>query len=222
MRLLSAAVLTALLVWCSSAVYAQLSQGDCLANADRTLCGSTDALHRAISTPLPATNVDESSTGRITTGSVEPARNTTNETPVSVSNTNCEYALDTAVEAFVEAAKVGKVEAKAAPKKAPSKALYSFSSPPPAVGIGRKITVTAYAYCLNGRTATGSYTDYGTIAVDPGVIPLGAKVYIPGYGWGSASDTGGAVCGNAIDIWLPTNSDCMQWGVRTLTVTVLP
>ena len=85
---------------------------------------------------------------------------------------------------------------------------------------GRTLTVTAYAYCINGRTASGAYTSKGCIAVDPRVIPMGSKIYIPGYGWGKAMDTGGSVKGNVIDVWFPSNSECMQWGVRTVKITV--
>ncbi|MCR5662361.1 MAG: 3D domain-containing protein [bacterium] len=92
----------------------------------------------------------------------------------------------------------------------------------PASGEGRQITVTAYAYCIHGRTASGSATGYGTIAVDPGVIPMGSKIYVPGYGWGVASDTGGSIQGSKIDIWYPSTSDCLQWGVRDVTITVMP
>ncbi len=92
----------------------------------------------------------------------------------------------------------------------------------PASGEGRQITVTAYAYCIHGRTASGTATNYGTIAVDPGVIPMGSKIYVPGYGWGVASDTGGSIQGSKIDIWYPSTSDCLQWGVRNVTITVMP
>ena len=84
----------------------------------------------------------------------------------------------------------------------------------------RSLTVTAYAYCLNGRTASGKYTGMGCIAVDPSVIPLGSKIYVPGYGWGEAMDTGGGIYGNKIDIWLPTSAACYQWGVRKVTIKV--
>ncbi|MBQ7529115.1 3D domain-containing protein [bacterium] len=84
----------------------------------------------------------------------------------------------------------------------------------------RLITVKAYAYCINGRTASGEYTRKGCIAVDPRVIPLGKKIYVPGYGWGKSMDTGGSVRGNVIDIWYPSRSECMQWGVRTVTIKV--
>lgn len=85
---------------------------------------------------------------------------------------------------------------------------------------GRKITVRAYAYCLYGRTASGTYVKHGTIAVDPRVIPMGSKIYVPGYGWGKALDTGGAIKGNKIDLWMPNSSQCYSWGVRQVTITV--
>ena len=56
------------------------------------------------------------------------------------------------------------------------------------------LTVHGTGYTHTGsRTATGTYPRRGTIAVDPDVIPLGTKLYVPGYGYGVAEDTGGAV-----------------------------
>ena len=54
-----------------------------------------------------------------------------------------------------------------------------------------------------GITATGVFVTYGVVAVDPNVIPLGTKMFIPGYGYGVAADTGGAVKGNIIDLGYP-------------------
>ena len=95
-------------------------------------------------------------------------------------------------------------------------------APAPEPGQGRKITVRAMAYCLRGYTARGTYVQHGTIAVDPRVIPLGSQVFIPGYGWARALDTGGAIQGNTIDLWFPSASQCYQWGSRTVTITVMP
>ena len=52
----------------------------------------------------------------------------------------------------------------------------------------------------NEVTASGLPTGYGVVAVDPKVIPLGTKLYIPGYGLAVAGDTGGAIKGNKIDL----------------------
>lgn len=58
------------------------------------------------------------------------------------------------------------------------------------------------SHCLgcDAWTATGLPQGKGVIAVDPTVIKLGSKVYIPGYGLAVAGDTGGAVKGNIIDL----------------------
>jgi 3D (Asp-Asp-Asp) domain-containing protein len=85
---------------------------------------------------------------------------------------------------------------------------------------GTQVPVSATAYCLRGRTATGVHAGPGVIAVDPNVIPLGSRVNIPGYGEAVAADTGPAIQGNEVDVWLP--SACTRWGRRSVTVTVYP
>jgi len=64
----------------------------------------------------------------------------------------------------------------------------------PSIG-GRALTVVATGYSLQGHTASGGPVGYGVVAVDPGVIPLGTHLSIPGYGDGVAADTGGAIVG---------------------------
>jgi 3D (Asp-Asp-Asp) domain-containing protein/peptidoglycan hydrolase CwlO-like protein len=85
---------------------------------------------------------------------------------------------------------------------------------------GRTITVSSTGYTLRGRTATGIPTARGVVAVDPSVIPLGTRMTIPGYGEAVAADTGGAVYGNTIDLWFPSAAEAMQWGRRTVTITL--
>jgi 3D (Asp-Asp-Asp) domain-containing protein len=84
----------------------------------------------------------------------------------------------------------------------------------------RTITVSSTGYSLPGRTATGIPVGWGVVAVDPSVIPLGAKLTIPGYGEGVAADTGGAVRGDTIDLWFPTLAQAHAWGRRTVTITL--
>lgn len=86
---------------------------------------------------------------------------------------------------------------------------------------GRQLTVRATAYALPGTTATGVGVRFGIIAVDPRVIPLGTRLYVPGYGEGIAADTGGAVRGNRIDVWLPSEAQAEEWAVKTITITIL-
>jgi len=65
---------------------------------------------------------------------------------------------------------------------------------------------------------------YQSIAVDPSVIPLGSRIYIPSYrhdgygGWFVAQDTGGAIRGQRLDIWEPTAGQCSAWGVESRQV----
>lgn len=91
------------------------------------------------------------------------------------------------------------------------------TSPPPAGK--RHLTVSATCYDLPGTTATGMPVGPGVVAVDPTVIPLGARMYIPGYGKGVAADVGSAVKGADIDLWMAP-AQCGMWGRRTVTITI--
>ena len=63
---------------------------------------------------------------------------------------------------------------------------------------------------------------WGTIAVDPSVIPYGTKVYIPRFGKTFvAEDCGGAIKGNKIDIFMNSESECNSWGRRSITIQIL-
>jgi 3D (Asp-Asp-Asp) domain-containing protein/peptidoglycan hydrolase CwlO-like protein len=90
--------------------------------------------------------------------------------------------------------------------------------PPPKSG--SKVTVSSTGYCLRGTTATGIPVGWGVIAVDPSFIPLGTRMFVPGYGEGVAADTGSAVKGAIIDLWFPTCAQALQWGWRTVTITL--
>jgi len=85
----------------------------------------------------------------------------------------------------------------------------------------RYMQATAYTYS-GFRTATGNNPAVGMVAVDPTVIPLGSKMYIEGYGYAWAADTGGAVKGNVIDVFLEDHSQCVNWGRKTVKVYILP
>lgn len=72
----------------------------------------------------------------------------------------------------------------------------------------------------SGITATGTTVRKGTVAVDPRVIPLGTRMYIPGYGYGVAEDTGGAIVGNIIDLGYGPN-DVKDWRSRWVEICIL-
>lgn len=93
------------------------------------------------------------------------------------------------------------------------------------------LTVTATAYCGTSdggqMTATGVPTGFGIVAVDPSVIPLGSKLYITSadgsyvYGYCVAGDTGGAIKGNKVDLFLSSESECRAFGRRSMKVYIL-
>lgn len=100
-----------------------------------------------------------------------------------------------------------------------------------------RVKATAYCPCKSctgkdssspgyNRTAMGTQAKrnpngYSTIAVDPRIIPLGSKVYVEGYGLAIAEDTGGAIKGNKIDVYFPSHSEALQWGVKYKNVYIL-
>ncbi|SES23109.1 Uncharacterized conserved protein YabE, contains G5 and tandem DUF348 domains [Gracilibacillus ureilyticus] len=76
---------------------------------------------------------------------------------------------------------------------------------------GRGLTSTGYNLKAN---------PHGVIAVDPSVIPLGTKVWVEGYGYAVARDTGGAIKGNKIDVHMPTLQQAQSFGSRTVQVKI--
>jgi 3D (Asp-Asp-Asp) domain-containing protein len=89
---------------------------------------------------------------------------------------------------------------------------------------GRTLRVWATWYTAasagGGSTATGTTVRKGTVAVDPRVIPLGTQMYIPGYGYGVAEDTGGAVIGNIIDLGYGAG-DVKDWRSGWVDICIL-
>lgn len=84
------------------------------------------------------------------------------------------------------------------------------------------LTCEATAYTHTGNpTATGVMPYVGVVAVDPRYIPLGTKMYIPGYGVAVAADTGGAIVRNIIDVFFNTERECINWGRRNVQVYIL-
>ncbi|MGM0846971.1 MAG: ubiquitin-like domain-containing protein [Bacillota bacterium] len=104
----------------------------------------------------------------------------------------------------------------------------STSSAPSSGGNEFYVSSTAYTAGCNGCsgiTATGinlrANPGVKVIAVDPSVIPLGTKVYVDGYGYAVAADTGGAIKGNKIDVFFPSKSDAYRWGRKQVKIKIL-
>ena len=117
----------------------------------------------------------------------------------------------------MRAQQVRTVAAAASAAQQKSRQIQPTTSPPPT---GKhQLTVSATCYDLSGTTATGMPVGPGVVAVDPSVIPLGTRMYVPGYGNGVAADVGGGIQGATIDLWMQP-SQCAAWGRRTITITV--
>lgn len=81
-------------------------------------------------------------------------------------------------------------------------------------GVGR-------TYTASGRKAVREPGGYSTVAVDPRVIPLGTRLYIDGYGFAIAADTGTAVKGHFIDVFFNTYKEACRWAVKYPKVYIL-
>ncbi len=82
----------------------------------------------------------------------------------------------------------------------------------------------ATAYCLKGRTASGTYTEPGVIAADPRVLPLGTVVHIRAgryTGTYTVKDTGGHIRGRKVDIYVPNYREAKAFGRQRIKIKVI-
>lgn len=92
-----------------------------------------------------------------------------------------------------------------------------------------KARATAYSplggatstYTASGRKAVRNPDGYSTIAVDPRIIPYGTKLFVQGYGFAIAADTGTAIKGNTIDVYFNTRREALNWAVKYVNVYIL-
>ncbi|MDU2065605.1 MAG: 3D domain-containing protein [Sporomusaceae bacterium] len=89
----------------------------------------------------------------------------------------------------------------------------------------RSIVMNATGYSAydpgNGSyTSQGHLLRRGLVAVDPNVIPLGTRLYIPGYGFAVADDTGGSIKGNFIDLAFDSHGEALSFGRQIVTVYI--
>jgi 3D (Asp-Asp-Asp) domain-containing protein len=82
------------------------------------------------------------------------------------------------------------------------------------------LVMEATAYCMGMTTKSGEAVAPGLAAVDPSVIPMGSNLYVEGYGFVKAADSGGAIKGNKIDLFMESESDCLAFGRREVKVWI--
>lgn len=90
----------------------------------------------------------------------------------------------------------------------------------------KKFVANVSAYTIedgngDGVTSIGIVPYEGVVAVDPEFIPYHSKLFIPGYGLAVAADTGGAIVGNCIDLFMYDRDRAWQWGRRFIEVYIL-
>ncbi|MBO4852848.1 MAG: peptidoglycan-binding protein [Schwartzia sp.] len=125
-----------------------------------------------------------------------------------------------------EAAKETEAREKAEREAAKKKAAHDKEVLEKAMKEGKAVYVSATAYSAydpgNGPyTASGTPVRHGVIAVDPSFIPIGTRVYIPGYGEAVAEDTGGAIVGNIIDVAFDTHEEAIEFGCQDLEIYII-
>ncbi|MBD0372639.1 MAG: hypothetical protein ICV60_17475 [Pyrinomonadaceae bacterium] len=142
-------------------------------------------------------------------------------TPVQA---NQEEALNTA---SIPLATTGAITAPAnssAAKKDENSAAADAGAVASAKPVTPPINYVATAYSLRGRGASGLGVRKGTIAADPRVLPFGTRVRLdagPYSGEYVVTDSGSAVKGNKIDVWVPTFGEACRFGRRNVKLTVL-
>ncbi|RSD26153.1 3D domain-containing protein [Mesobacillus subterraneus] len=139
-------------------------------------------------------------------------------------------AIYTDMPAEIKTKKANTAKPAATPVAAPAAQPKSTPAASKPAASSKQITVEATAYTANcegcsGITKTGvnlkTNPDAKVIAVDPSVIPLGTRVHVEGYGYATAEDIGGAIKGNRIDVFIPSQSGALQWGRKQVKVTIL-
>lgn len=108
-------------------------------------------------------------------------------------------------------------------KRGMARSVMTSSGP---IGYKQKLTVESSAYTIaegsgTGMTSIGIIPYEGIVAVDPNFIPYRTKMYIPGYGFAMAGDTGGAIRGYRIDLFMTSYYRAIQWGRRTIDIYIL-
>lgn len=92
-----------------------------------------------------------------------------------------------------------------------------------------RVKATAYyavngvgkTYTSSGRLAVRNTEGYSTVAVDPRVIPYGTRLFIEGYGFAVAADTGTNIVGNTIDVFFNTYKEACSWSVKYINAYLL-
>jgi 3D (Asp-Asp-Asp) domain-containing protein len=151
---------------------------------------------------------------------LEAAASRTAASLEAAEGTRRDYVSTLSAQRQLNNAQISEINAAARASAATGIEITTRATPTSTAPVGRAVNVVATGYSMGGATATGVPVGWGTVAVDPSVIPLGSRMTIPGYGEGVAADTGSGVHGAAVDLWFPTAQQALGWGRRVVTVTL--
>lgn len=112
------------------------------------------------------------------------------------------------------------------PKKNPEVGNPNITTSAEIPGSWRPIRLEATAYTMHDAGCTAytyreNYLHRGLVAVDPAIIPLGTRLFVPGYGYAIADDIGGAIKGHKIDLAMDTLEEAFAYGRRTITAYII-
>ena len=116
-------------------------------------------------------------------------------------------------------------ESKETPAKTRTKA-HAVHHEGDSIPTGHAMYVSASGYSAydpgnSKHTASGTLVRHGVIAVDPNMIPLGTRVFIPGYGEAVAEDIGGSIKGHRIDVAFDSHEEALAFGRRDLEIIIV-
>jgi len=99
--------------------------------------------------------------------------------------------------------------------------------PSPAMTPVRTEAFVATAYCRGTVTAAGTRVREGIVAADPAVLPMGTVIRVGGLGQRynriyHVMDTGRAVRGRQIDVYVRNCAEAIEFGRRPAVVSVIP
>lgn len=97
------------------------------------------------------------------------------------------------------------------------------AAPAPTPSKTRNFVATAYS--TEGTTKSGGQTRSGVVAADPRVLPIGTRIRVadagPYSGVYTVTDTGRAIKGSEIDLFIPDANEAKRFGRRHVQVEVL-
>jgi 3D (Asp-Asp-Asp) domain-containing protein len=100
------------------------------------------------------------------------------------------------------------------------------SDAPTIVAAGRERPFSVTAYCTGRITQSGARVKPGMAAADPRVLPVGSTIRVDGQGRAydgvyTVTDTGRAIKGRELDLYLSKCDEAEQFGRRTMSVAVI-